>query len=325
MSSTSNQAARNIPLAVRSPAAPILEPRTGEQYWWERHGTFNPGVAEYQKNIILLYRAYDDFRISRLGLANSQDGVHFTRYDHPAIDTNPDDPHERLGIEDSRITQLGSTYYIVHTSASYHRIGDKKDVRGVRDYIPWRVRIGMHSTEDFHSFQHWGVILPDVPAKNACLLPEKIQGSFGLYYREHEDTRDILKLTYTKDFKHWSPASVVEWPAAAEWQRFKFGIGSQPLATPHGFLTVYHAVDESQVYRLGLLLLSREDPAHILWHSNPILEPEMPYEREGYVPNVVYTCGALIRGQELWVYYGAADRVIGRAVVPLHDIWRNNS
>lgn len=305
----------DLPLAVRSPAAPVLEPRQDNLHWWERNGTFNPGVTEHDGKVILLYRAYDDFRISRLGIARSSEGVSFERYDRPAIDTDPNDPDERLGIEDPRITKIGLTYYIVHTVASYKRIGEPADVNGTFDYIPWRVRIAMHTTKDFKTFYHHDVILPDVPAKNACLLPEKINDRFGLYYREFQGNENIARLAFTKDFRTWTDVQEVMLPQSEEWQGFKAGYGSQPIAIPAGFLMVYHAVDKNQVYRLGLLLFDRKDPARVVWYSNPILEPELPYEKVGYVPNVVYTCGALIRGKELWIYYGAADRVIGRAIV----------
>ena len=311
----------DLPPAVRSPDHPVIVPRTDSLYWWESLGTFNPGVAEYKGQVVLLYRAYDKFRISRLGLAHSSNGIDFTQYKHPVIDTDPDDPFERLGIEDPRITFIDGTYYIVHTSASYHSVGEAADVSGGMDYIPWRVRVGMHTTEDFHSFKHHGVIISDIPAKNACLLPEKINGNFGLYYREHSEAGELLKLVYTKDFQEWGEPLSIAWPESADGQRLKMGTGSQPIAIENGFLIVYHAVDKNQVYRLGLLLFARDDPTRILWYSGPILEPEMSYEKKGYVPNVVYSCGAVVRGGELWIYYGAADRVIGRAVFSLESLY----
>lgn len=311
---------KTMPPAERAPARPLITPRQGQEFWWESNGTFNPGVTEYKDNIILLYRAYDSFHISRLGLAHSRDGVTFTQYPHPAIDTDPADPHERLGIEDPRITKIGQTYYIVHTVSSYHRVGAKADVNGALDYIPWRVRIALHTTKDFKTYEHWNVILPDVPAKNGCLLPEKVDGRFALYYRELTEGANVLKITFSTDLRTWQDTAVIAWPTPASWQAFKFGLGSPPIALPAGYLIVYHAVDEQQIYRLGLMMFDRRDPARILWHSNPILEPTAPYEQEGYVPNVVYCCGALLRDNELWIYYGAADKVIGRAILPLHTI-----
>lgn len=309
-----------LPLrAVRSPEEPIIIPRADNLHWWERNGIFNAGVAEYQDKIILIYRAYDDYRMSRLGIATSRDGVQFILYDHPIIDTNPADEFERIGIEDPRVTKIDDTYYIVHTSASYKKIGEYSDV-SKEDYIPWRVRTGMHSTKDFKSFIHHGVILPDIAAKNASLLPEKIDGSFAMYYREFIPGGTILKISYTKDFSSWFNTKEISWPQQDKWTSLKFGLGSQPIVIPQGYLVVSHGVDTTSAYRLGLMLFDKKDPSKLIWHTGPILEPEMPYEKVGFVPNVVYTCGALIVGEELWIYYGGADRVIARAILQMADI-----
>lgn len=313
----------DIGQAHRAPGSPILEARQGEKFWWEENGVFNPGVAEYNSKVLLLYRAYDQFRISRFGLADGTDGINFQTYDLPAVDTDPDDPYERLGIEDARITKLDDTYYILHTSASYHAVHQTGDVHGIMEHLPWRVRVGMRTTKDFKDFKKHGIILPDTPAKNACLLPETIDGAYAVLYRQHQhdpDEGEILKLALTHDFVTWHDTRTGVWPKPVEWQQGKFGLGSQPISTPQGFLMVYHAVDAHNTYRLGLLLLDRKDPSHIIWFSSPILEPDLPYEKEGFVPNVVYSCGALLRGQELWIYYGAADHVIARAIMPLNNI-----
>ncbi len=305
--------------AIRSPNEPLIIPRADNLHWWERNGIFNAGVTEYRDQIILIYRAYDDYRMSRLGLANSNDGVHFTLHDHPIIDTDPTDEFERIGLEDPRVTKIDDTYYIVHTSASYKRIGEQSDV-SLNDYIPWRVRTGMHTTKDFKSFVHHGVILPDIPAKNSSLLPEKIDGAFAMLYREFTPQGEVLKISFTHDFSSWFGTKDIAWPAQEDWTGLKFGLGSQPISIPQGFLIVSHGVDMNKVYRLGLMLFDQKDPSRLLWHAGPILEPETPYEKEGFIPNVVYTCGALLKSDELWIYYGGADRVIARAIIKISDI-----
>ena len=315
---------REIAPARRDPAHPLITPRSGEDFWWEENGTFNPGVTEYQGKILLLYRAYDRFHVSRFGLATSQDGIQFARLALPIIDTDPNNPYERLGIEDPRITKLGDTYYIFHTSASYHRLGEKSDVTSPHEHVPWRVRFGLQTTRDWQQFKNYGVLLPDIPAKNACLFPEKIDGSFALLYREHMHIEDaeheVVKLTLTDDWHTFRDTRTITWPTPEPWQQSKFGLGTPPLRVHNGWLLVYHAVDANSIYRLGLMMLHAEDPSQIAWVSNPILEPKLPYEKEGFIPNVVYACGALVRGQELWIYYGAADRIIARAILPLAGI-----
>ncbi len=103
------------------------------------------------------------------------------------------------------------------------------------------------------------------------------------------------------------------------WDGLKIGGGSQPIKTKYGWLLIYHGVDQSFVYRLGVLLVALDDPGRLLYRSpNPILQPEERCEigEDGcYVPNVVFTCGAvavadrdvLEDDDEILVYYGAAD------------------
>ena len=116
------------------------------------------------------------------------------------------------------------------------------------------------------------------------------------------------------------------------WDGLKIGGGSQPIKTKYGWLLIYHGVDQSFVYRLGVLLVALDDPGQLVYRSpNPILEPEEAYEigEEGcYVPNVVFTCGAVSGvdkeviedDDEVLVYYGAADTVVCVATAKLSDL-----
>jgi predicted GH43/DUF377 family glycosyl hydrolase len=116
------------------------------------------------------------------------------------------------------------------------------------------------------------------------------------------------------------------------WDGFKIGGGSQPIRTKYGWLLIYHAVDHSFIYRLGVLLVALDDPGQLLYRSpNPVLEPKESYElgEEGcYVPNVVFSCGAVPQvnkemlddDDEVLVYYGAADTVACVAIAKVSDL-----
>ena len=116
------------------------------------------------------------------------------------------------------------------------------------------------------------------------------------------------------------------------WAGFKIGGGSQPIKTKYGWLLIYHGVDQSFIYRLGVLLVALDDPGQLVYRSpNPVLEPEDICERgeEGcYVPNVVFTCGAvpgvnkevIEDNDEILVYYGAADTVVCVATAKVSDL-----
>ena len=116
------------------------------------------------------------------------------------------------------------------------------------------------------------------------------------------------------------------------WNGYKIGGGSQPIKTKYGWLLIYHGVDHSWVYRLGVLLVGLDDPGRLLYRSpNPVLEPQESCElgEEGcYVPNVVFTCGAvpsvdkevLEDDDEVLVYYGAADTATCVATAKVSDL-----
>jgi len=109
------------------------------------------------------------------------------------------------------------------------------------------------------------------------------------------------------------------------WDGLKGGTGAPPIRTEKGWLLIYHGVKEEScghfVYRLGLALLDLDDPRRLLARSSDwVFAPEMEYEQRGLVPDAVYTCGALEREGEIWMYYGGADTVIGLAIARTPDL-----
>ena len=108
------------------------------------------------------------------------------------------------------------------------------------------------------------------------------------------------------------------------WDGVRVGVGAPPLRTEDGWLMLYHGVKDianRPVYRLGLALLDSENPRKMLARASEwVFAPETEYEQRGVAPNVVYTCGALLRGDEVWMYYGAANTVIGLATAKLADL-----
>lgn len=98
-------------------------------------------------------------------------------------------------------------------------------------------------------------------------------------------------------------------------------MASTPHLTKHGWLMFYHGFSDDGVYRLGAALLDKKDPTVVLGRSAlPIFEPEEIYEKIGEVPNVVFPCGSVIRGEEVLIYYGCADRYVGIAYAKLDKI-----
>lgn len=105
------------------------------------------------------------------------------------------------------------------------------------------------------------------------------------------------------------------------WDEKRVGEGGAPIETEHGWLMLYHAYNNDHEYRLGVCLLDRDDPSCVLSRPRePIFEPQELWELRGDVPNVVFSCANPVVGGTVYVFYGAADHVIGLATCPLDDL-----
>jgi predicted GH43/DUF377 family glycosyl hydrolase len=295
---------------------PILTPRP--EVGWEGKSVFNPGVLAAKGRVHMLYRALSEDNTSVLGYASSPDGVHFDeRPTRPAYE--PREGFERkaapglsAGCEDPRLTLLEGAVHLLYTAF---------------DGYTARVAYSRISLEDFLA-RRWTwsrpVVLsaPGVWDKNAALLPARIKGKFYVFHRLSVgiwvDWLDAIEEAQER----WLGGKVILTPRPGMWDNAKVGIAAPPIATEHGWLMLYHGVqDPGTVYRVGVALLAEDDPTRVLARSaEPILEPEMEWERQGLVPNVVFPCGAVLLGEDLHVYYGGADRVIGVAAVKMRDL-----
>ena len=285
---------------------PILAPTNRS---WENKAVFNCAVIDCKEDgiIRILYRAIGDDNISRIGLAESVDGIHITdRYPEPII--SPENELEKLGIEDPRITKIGDTYYITYVAAS-HYPDDISDTH-------WRVRTCCMTTKDFVKFDKIGCLLPDIDNKDVVLFPEKINGK---YYMLHRIMPDIW-IAESDDLLNWTNHRILFSPGPkGSWDCNRIGAGAPPIRTEQGWLNFYHGVDDNMVYSVGTFLLKIDDPMVILERdAEPMLTPEEHYEREGLVPNVVFTCGVLRKDPTTYyIYYGGADKVIGLAIASI--------
>jgi predicted GH43/DUF377 family glycosyl hydrolase len=158
----------------------------------------------------------------------------------------------------------------------------------------------------------------DESNKDASLFPEKIGGRYVMFHRRPPN----IWLAYSDDLKTWTDhRCVMEALPDSDWENEKIGIGGPPIKTDEGWLLIYHGVSVEKQYSLGIALLDLEDPTKVLKRqAEPILVPELDWEVNGFVPNVVFSCGQVILNDELWVYYGGADTAIGVAKIKMKDI-----
>jgi predicted GH43/DUF377 family glycosyl hydrolase len=279
----------------------------------------NAGVAKLNGRYIMLFRSHLDTGRSIIGIAESEDGFNFTARPEPFM-TPSIEPvfceYEVFGIEDPRITNLKRAYYITYSAYSEHG-----------------VRIGLAKTLDFKSVERVAFIT-QADYRNTVLFPEKINGSYVKLDRPHSEINPwCIWISYSPDLHHWGDSRLVMKPVKYHWDEMKIGPGAPPIRTDKGWLNIYHGVFPTMaghVYRLGVALHKLDDPAVILGVGDRwILQPEDPWEVTGYVPNVVFTCGAVAEDDgTLKLYWGGADTVMcaGTAVIDeLVDLCLTNS
>jgi predicted GH43/DUF377 family glycosyl hydrolase len=211
--------------------------------------------------------------------------------------------YESNGHRDPRITWLDGTYYI-----SYIADGD----RGLR--------LALAKTDDFEDIEFLGYVTqPDV--KNGLLFPQKIDGRYALLKRP---AGGDIWISYSDDLVFWGDERVVMAKRGGYWDASRIGGSAVPILIEQGWLLVYYGIKETSagpLCRLGAAILDRDDPSKVIARSNiPILSPRERYERIGDVPNVVFSCGAVVHEDELWIYYGGSDSCICLGTAPLQEV-----
>lgn len=144
------------------------------------------------------------------------------------------------------------------------------------------------------------------------MLPDKIDGEFVMFHRREPD----IWLAYSKDLKTFTNHKKIMSTVSGTWQSKKVGIAGPPIRVKDHYIMIYHAVDENNVYRLGIAFLDLKDPSKVIMRQEePILQPELEWEKDGLVKNVVFSCGAVDINGKIYVYYGGGDHYIGAAVL----------
>lgn len=216
---------------------------------------------------------------------------------------------EKLGCEDPRLTGINDTYYLVYTAV------------GKSPSRKWQTRIGIACSKNLSEFQRLGTILHDRGNnKNGVLIPKNIDGFFWLYHR----IKPNVHLAQSEDLSSWHDLGPVMKIRRNSWDSHHIGLGTPPVLTAEGYLSFYHGADTNLVYRIGAAVFDAQNPAKLLARSGPpLLEPEESYEKEGVVPNVVFTCGAIDINGSFLLFYGAADKVTAACEITKKEVMQN--
>lgn len=284
---------------------PIIAPR-GDG--WDAAGTFNPAVVWHEGKIVMLYRAQDKQGTSRLGYAESTDGIHFSRRDEPVF--TPEKDYEKGGgVEDPRLVQFGDTYYLTYTGYN------KKDAQ-----------LCLATSKDLIHWDRKGIILPANKGnwnvkwtKSGAIVPEKINGKYWMYFLgTSADGKDQTGIASSLDLLHWTEESKTP-VLPVRPGHFDSRVaepGPPPMVVRGGTGGIdlyYNGADDKLVYRTGVAVFSLNDPRKLIKRSEkPFFAPEMEWEKVGQVPNVVFVEGMIAPGNlGLFFYYGAADKYVG--------------
>jgi predicted GH43/DUF377 family glycosyl hydrolase len=303
----------------RYPGNPILSPI--KEHYWESKYVLNAACLRLEGLVYILYRAYGDDQVSRIGLAISDGYRVLERLPHPIF--APANEKESRGCEDPRVVVIDDEIYMMYTA--YDGV--------IAQIAAASIKVEDFLARNFAGWQRKGLAFKDIWNKDAILFPEQIRGKYVIYHR----IEPSIWVSYLDKLEFPVPRerhAIIMGPRSGRmWDSLKIGAGTQPIKTRYGWLMIYHGVDRELVYRLGVILVDLNNPELLIYRSpNSILEPEEEYEigsdNSSWVPNVVFTCGAipalekdiLEDDDEILVYYGAADTHIAVATATLAEL-----
>jgi predicted GH43/DUF377 family glycosyl hydrolase len=194
------------------------------------------------------------------------------------------------GIEDARFVEFSdggrTNYYATYTA-----------------YKGTAIRSELIETSDFLSFRMSPLHGTAARNKGMALFPRRIEGKYAMIARQDNEN---LYLIYSDDLRRWEGGQPILKPRFP-WEFVQIGNCGSPIELEEGWLLLTHGVGPVRKYSIGAVLLDKRDPSRVLARSSePLLRPE-PSEREGYVPNVVYTCGAMTHNDQLILPYAVSD------------------
>jgi beta-1,2-mannobiose phosphorylase / 1,2-beta-oligomannan phosphorylase len=302
---------------VRYSGNPIISPIP--DHVWENKFTLNPGAILLGGKVHLYYRAQGTDETSVFGYATTRDGFHIDeRLDQPVY--VPRESFEMKthpgfsGVEDARLIQIGNRVFTTYTAYDGSN--------------PPRIAMSTISVEEFlaREWKKWTkpilISPPGQDDKDCVIFPEKVRGKYVIIHRFSPniwiDFMDDLE-SFGEENDLWLGGKILMKPRRGKWDNEKVGISPPVIKTKDGWLMIYHAISKQDLkYRHGVVLLDLEYPDKIIARlDRPILEPETPYENNGLRPGTTFANGAVVMGEELFLYYGGADTFTAVATINL--------
>lgn len=328
----------DVPVLTPNPNAVFFDPIRKENVNWEANSTFNPAAIVRNGKVYVLYRAEDQpvkegigMHTSRLGLAWSSDGIHFTRAPVPVFYATNDAQKSREwpgGVEDPRLIEApDGTYVLAYTQ--WNRKATSIGIATSKDLIHW-TKYGPMFPHDlglaFKSYKSGGIV---TKLEHGRLIAVKIHGKYWMYWGEK-----IVHLAWSPDLIHWTPVMDEQGHALAllgpRPGLFDSGfpeVGPPAVLTSKGIVLIYNAKNALQhgapgvgggAYSDEQALFAANDPAKLLARAKtPFFKPERPFEKSGqYGAGTTFAEGLVYFHHHWFMYYGCADSRVGVAESP---------
>ena len=324
------------PVIAPKPESLFRNPVDGQTVHWEALHTFNPAAVVRDGKVYVLYRAEDssgEMRIgmhtSRLGLAESSDGIHFTRRTEPVLYPDRDAQQDREwpgGCEDPRIVEGEDNTYIL-TYTQWNRKKTDAAIATSKDLVHWTKYGPALGTEGKYgelSYKSAGIV---TKLDGGRLKAVRINGSYWMYWGE-----GTIRLAASQDLIHWKPVEDAHGEPVAVLSkragRFDSSFpetGPPPVLTERGIVVLYNGKNAPEggdpalganAYAVGEALFAADDPSRLVARTErPVFQPELPFEKSGqYAAGTTFAEG-LVRFRGKWfLYYGCADSLGGVGV-----------
>jgi beta-1,2-mannosidase len=332
--------ANGNPVITPNPQSSFTDPVLNAPVHWESLHTFNPAAIVRNGKVYVLYRAEDNSgtmqigeHTSRLGLAESDDGIHFTRRAEPVFYPSKDAQQSREwpgGVEDPRIVETSDGIYVL-TYTQWNRNTYSVGIATSPDLTHWtkhgpafvNASNGKYAQLKYKSA---GIV---THLQNGRLLAAKIDGKFWMYWGE-----GAIHLATSSDLIHWNPLENAQGdpievlrPRPKHFDSTFPETGPPPVLTDAGIVVLYNgknAVADGDpdlgpnAYAAGEALFDVKDPTHLLQRTeHPVLKPVMPYEKTGqYTAGTTFAEGLVYFHHHWFLYYGCADSLVAIATAP---------